>query len=115
MKEESVKLVNWIKIQLAATKKADSENYSKAIHFLDSLPEIESHLCKGGYIQDANGIPCCDGDKILFKSENGSFILQLIWDKYTCSFLAKELEYTKFHSLSEGLFTKVVTDVSTAD
>ena len=32
--------------------------------FLDSLPEIEKHLCLGGYIQDKNAIPCCDGDYV---------------------------------------------------
>lgn len=40
----------------------------KAITFLNSLPEIESHLCNGGYIQDKNGTPCCDGDVIINES-----------------------------------------------
>ena len=34
--------------------------------FLKSIPQIESHLCKGGYIQDKNGTPCCDGDEVVF-------------------------------------------------
>lgn len=38
----------------------------KAIKFLNYLPEIESHLCRGGYIQDKNGSPCCNGDKVVF-------------------------------------------------
>lgn len=37
--------------------------------FLDSLPQIESRLCQGGYIQDKNGTPCCDGDTISFKTK----------------------------------------------
>ena len=48
----------------------------KAITFLDSLPEIESHLCRGGYIQDKSGTPCCDGDEILI---NGEFEAVLKW------------------------------------
>ena len=39
----------------------------EVINFLNSLPEIESHLCRGGYIQDRNGTPCCHGDKVMFK------------------------------------------------
>ena len=38
--------------------------------FLNSLPEIESHLCRGGYIQDRNGTPCCEGDRVM---HNGGF------------------------------------------
>lgn len=42
----------------------EDKTCDKAITFLDSLPEIESHLCRGGYIQDKNGTPCCDGDQL---------------------------------------------------
>ena len=36
------------------------------VNFLHTLPEIESKLCHGGYIQDRNGTPCCHGDKVKF-------------------------------------------------
>ena len=75
MKKETKELINWIKkqISLAGTIVTDvSQKYwqddkLKAINFLDSLPEIESHLCNGGYIQDRNGIACCHGAKVRFK------------------------------------------------
>ena len=79
MKQETKELVNWIKkqINIAKTNNIDpawngqheayNADYDRAMAFLDSLPEIESHLCKGGYIRDKNGTPCCDGDKIKFK------------------------------------------------
>ena len=46
----------------------EDKTCDKAITFLNSLPEIESHLCRGGYIQDRNGTPCCDGDVIINES-----------------------------------------------
>lgn len=75
MKKETKELLEWIKkqISLAGTIVTDvSQKYwqddkLKAINFLDSLPEIESHLCNGGYVQDRNGTPCCHGDKVRFK------------------------------------------------
>ena len=79
MKQETKELVGWIKnrlkMRLLDIKENQSQsnyeeckkNYDKAIIFLDSLPEIESHLCNGGYIQDRNGTPCCHGDKVRFK------------------------------------------------
>lgn len=81
MKQETKQTIDWIKKQINLAKETCIDpchkdgypeyeaDYEKAMNFLDSLPEIESHLCKGGYIQDKNGIPCCDGDKILFCGE----------------------------------------------
>ena len=82
MKKETKELVEFIKdcilryqtefkrgevdIGMIDEKKED-KTCDKAITFLDSLPKIESHLCRGGYIQDKNGTPCCDGDKVKFK------------------------------------------------
>ena len=43
------------------------EKKEKAIEFLGSLPDIENKLCFGGYIQDKNGKPCCDGDYVKFQ------------------------------------------------
>ena len=69
MKKETKELIEWIKIQiLAQTKGGDdkfNQNINKACNFLDSLKDIELRLCLGGYIQDRNGTPCCNGDRIL--------------------------------------------------
>lgn len=86
MKKETKKLIDWIKkqISLAGTIVTDvsqpcwQQDRDKAIQFLDSLPEIESHLCRGGYIQGSNGTPCCDGDKILVLPQN--FVGTLKWE-----------------------------------
>ena len=72
MKKETLELVNWMKDFLCTEKSNckgnayDFERFDKAVDFLDSLPEIESKLCHGGYIQDKNGTPCCHGDKVKF-------------------------------------------------
>ena len=75
MKQKTKELLEWIEkqINLAGTVVTDvSQPYwqkdrEKALDFLNSLSEIEHHLCYGGYIQDANGKPCCHGDKVKFK------------------------------------------------
>ena len=81
MKQETKQTIDWIKKQINLAKENCIDpchkdgypeyegDYKKAMSFLDSLPEIESRLCRGGYIQDKNGTPCCDGDKILFCGE----------------------------------------------
>jgi hypothetical protein len=78
MKQETKKLIEWMKIQLGLLRTNTNEiinnSVDKSITFLDSLPEIESKLCRGGYIQDKNGTPCCDGDKILFCGEYNGFL-----------------------------------------
>ncbi len=78
MKKETKELIDWIKKQINLAKdccikpchedgyKEYNEDYDKAMNFLDSLPQIESHLCKGGYIQDKNGTPSCNGDEVVF-------------------------------------------------
>lgn len=97
MKEETKELVEFIKdcvfryqtelkrgevdIGMIDGEKED-KTCDKAITFLDSLPEIESHLCRGGYIQDRNGTPCCDGDKVRFEFEDKTY--EENWkDKYS--------------------------------
>ena len=50
-----------------------NERERKIYNFLISIPEIESHLCLGGYIQDKNGTPCCDGDKVKFQYDEGFY------------------------------------------
>ena len=77
MKQETKELIQWMKENIVPFKEHGTvpmaiiphgtEMQDKAIKFLDSLPEIESHLCNGGYIQDRNGTPCCHGDKVRFK------------------------------------------------
>ena len=77
MKQETKKLIEWMKIQLGLLRTNTNEiinnSVDKSIAFLDSLPEIESKLCQGGYIQDRNGIPCCNGDKVRFAFEEEGY------------------------------------------
>ena len=73
MKQETKELIKWIKNHISVAVNDDAELHHKAFNFLNSLSEIESHLCKGGYIQDKNGIPCCHGDKIKFKFSEKDF------------------------------------------
>ena len=59
----------------------------KICEFLNSIPQIESHLCLGGYIQDTNGTPCCHGDKIIYgilewDKKNARFIIASIYGDY---------------------------------
>jgi hypothetical protein len=74
MKEETKELLVRIKVVLNnyVTQSFNKEELeernefrNKAVQFLDSLPEIESRLCQGGYIQDRDGTPCCNGDWIV--------------------------------------------------
>lgn len=101
MKQETKELVDWIKkqINIAKTNNIDSAwngrhegynaDYDRAMTFLDSLPEIEAHLCKGGYIQDRNGTPCCDGDTVILKD---CITGKLIWNKEISRFQISYLE-----------------------
>lgn len=74
MKQETKETINWIKKQInlsgeclvAQPNEYWKEDYEKAMKFLDSLPQIESRLCQGGYIQDENGVPCCNNDEVIF-------------------------------------------------
>ena len=103
MKKETKELIQWIKDHLShyrnqlaagqikvglATGEKEVKNAYEAINFLNSLPEIESRLCRGGYIQDKNGSPCCDGDLVHFlsKSQNEKYGY-LKWDKKLARFL----------------------------
>ena len=70
MKQETKELIVWIKkqINIARTDHIDkawsgqheqyNKDYDKAMAFLDSLHETETHLCRCGDIQDRNGTPC---------------------------------------------------------
>ena len=73
MKEETKELIKWIKEACNSFVYASEDfktNLSRdklcdeAEEFLDSLSDIELRLCMGGYVQDKNGAPCCDGDRI---------------------------------------------------
>lgn len=98
MKKETIELIDFIKLNLAYCDKHRPEFFhenkteyfdklTKAISFLDSLPEIESHLTQGGYIQDIEGVPCCAGDWVKtignekFSPEKG--ILSWCWPSDT--------------------------------
>lgn len=120
MKEETKELVNWIKCQILTNQdisykitKAATDKYQKtkesALKFLDSLPEIESHLCRGGYIQDKNGVPCCDGDQIINPSllDGVKELGKLYWSVSDCRFYCKV--DGKCHGLTIGVngFEKV--------
>jgi len=120
MKEETKELVNWIKCQILTNQdisykitKAATDKYQKtkesALKFLDSLPEIESHLCRGGYIQDSFGTPCCDGDQILNPNllDGAKELGKLYWSVSDCRFYCKI--DGKCHGLTIGVngFEKV--------
>ena len=79
MKKETKALIKWMKAQIKIAAKLDDSYLitpvaidthksfeEDAEKFLDSLPKIESHLCRGGYIQDRNGTPCCNEDNVRF-------------------------------------------------
>ena len=117
MKKETKALIEWIKAQIRIAAKLDDSYLittnaisthksleKDAEKFLDSLPEIESHLCRGGYIQDKNGTPCCEGDTVIFNEMYG----KLIWDNRLCKF---KIEYhetgTSFLFYSEIDRTKI--------
>ena len=105
MKEETKELIKWAMSLIAdyrvqnmvehsnfrkntpAAQNSETEikNCKDFAEFLNSLPEIESHLCRGGYIQDKNGTPCCDGDKILFNNRKAF----LFWSKVYSRFFVK--------------------------
>ena len=96
MKQETKEIVDWIKNVLIDYKNYIHDNvpqlywsyrnrHVKAFKFLDSLPDIESHLCNGGYIQDKNGNPCCHGDKIRYENAEGI----LTWHVATSQFYVK--------------------------
>ena len=96
MKKETKELVEFIKSAMncvreeAVKQNAQSSwwfsTYDKAVEFLNSLPEIESHLCRGGYIQDKNGTPCCDGDEVYFYGAK----MKLVWESQKCHFMLKD-------------------------
>lgn len=107
MKQETKELINWIKIQLLAQTKDNDDEFNKKINkacnFLDSLPEIESHLCRGGYIQDKYGTLCCDGDKVINESilNTEPIIGTLYWSKGDARFYFKCND--TLYSLSKNL------------
>jgi hypothetical protein len=69
------------------------DNCESSIKFLKSLPEIESHLCRGGFIQDKNGVPCCDGDKIVQQVIGDEQVGILYWSKSDSRFYFKNEQY----------------------
>ena len=123
MKKETKELIDWIKDSLnsyitasfdtfantPAKNNFQRKNCNKAITFLDSLPEIESHLCRGGYIQDKNGTPCCEGDKIRATTSDGSFEAQgiLTWANYYFCLYDEKKGYCNHLLCSSYVYEKV--------
>lgn len=104
MKKETKALIEWIKAQIRIAAKLDDSYLittdaisthrsleKDAEKFLDSLPEIELHLCRGGYIQDKNGKPCCEGDQIINPSllDGKKELGKLYWSVSDCRFYCK--------------------------
>lgn len=101
MKEESRKILDELIREhssrygrpsgLSDTEYESIDNYNhhqdKIENFLKSIPQIESHLCLGGYIQDKNGTPCCHGDKVNFQYDvgfnNGTLIFNFTFKCFT--------------------------------
>ena len=117
MKKETEELINWLKDhllhyrnQLAAgqikvglvTGDKEEKNAYKAIHFLDSLNDIEYRLGKGGYIPDINGTACKYGDsvKILNKTDEfgGDITGRLVWsDIDKCFYVDDIIGRKRYH------------------
>lgn len=119
MKQETRELIDWIKIQLnnplnAADFKyiSNLEKIDKAISFLDSLPEIESHLCRGGYIQDCAGGICYDGDLICILTKDFERVQCVLeWDSEKACFFAHNRAMCEHIPISElNSFQKWVND-----
>lgn len=112
MKQETKELIDWIKkqINIAKTNNIDpawngkheayNADYQKAMAFLDSLPEIEARLTRGGYVQDGFEKPCCNGDRIKDKVGEGV----LYWSKYDFRFYIKRKDGNP--DLIQGPFIK---------
>ena len=113
MKEESRKILDYL-ISKHSLRIGHYDGYSeqdeawnlqekKICDFLKSIPEIESHLCRGGYIQDKNGTPCCDGDKVINESilNDEPMIGTLYWSKEDARFYFKYND--TLYSLSKNL------------
>lgn len=98
MKEESKKILDGLIMEhscrYAMPSGLSDEEYEridkynrhddKICEFLKSIPQIESHLCLGGYLQDENGTPCCHGDKVIY---DGNYEGILEWDKNNARFI----------------------------
>jgi len=87
----------------AQNSEIEIKNCKDFAEFLNSLPEIESHLCNGGYIQDRNGTPCCHGDNLkcvlVDTPEDDWFYGKLTWRGEAGTFLV--LTQTKTLYLAE--------------
>ena len=118
MKQETKDLIVWIKKQINLAKEnlikpahkdgypEYEADYEKAMNFLDSLPEIEMKLSHGGYIQDSNKKPCCDGDRVLFNGKTAT----LFWSKPYSRFFVR-LENSAISNDCRSFFGKDIEKV----
>lgn len=77
MKSRTKLLIEWLKKLICAADETYSDVADEALIFLDSLPALENDLRNGGYIQDRNGRPVKNGDKIKIGHEEGT----LYWSR----------------------------------
>ena len=79
-----------------------NDHEDKICEFLKSIPQIESRLCLGGFIQDRNGMPCCDGDEVNFQFVEGFYSGTLKFD-HTFKCFTIENEYGAYPLIKDGM------------
>lgn len=104
MKQETKELVAWIinviNVHPYSITSLDKSPLPDANIFLTkTLPEIESKLCQGGYIQDANGVPCCNGDKVKIKVKS-DYAKQKFAGQYLEGFLTWNQTQGRFYVIT---------------
>ena len=83
MKSRTKLLIEWLKKLICAADETYGDVADEALIFLDSLPAFENDLRNGGYIQDRNGRPVKNGDKIKKEVEDGTLKMATRTDKAT--------------------------------
>lgn len=90
-------------VPAASYWKLEADKCKQFAEFLNSLPEIESHLCRGGYILDKNATPCGHNDDIrcvlIECPEDDWFYGKLVWNSALGSF--QILTHTKTYTCSD--------------
>ena len=117
MKKETKEVVNWMQWKLSddfrILKGSEEKDFQlKALKLLGSLPEIELHLCRGGYIQDKNGTPCCEGDEVIYTEESLPVAVRgvLTWNKNSGCFRIRHSMGTILGPINTSNLEKVPND-----